>query len=261
MRILSFIRAQRLSFIEALIFVDSRRVSSYNIPIMISFNIKELLPKDWQKLLKPYFSSNNYHLLEHFIRNEYSSSIKTIYPIKNDIFKAFQLIPVSRVKVVIIGQDPYHDKGQAEGLSFSVPSDCKVPPSLKNIYKEIEKDISVKKDFTDGNLVNWANQGVFLLNSILTVEENKPSSHKNRGWESFTNTVIERLSNEKDNLVFLLWGNYAKSKRHLIDSKRHLILEAAHPSPFSAYNGFFGCKHFSKTNKYLKKYNLKEIAW
>lgn len=217
--------------------------------------------EEWKKELKPYFSSKNWSILESFIRNEYSNNDKKVFPDKKDIFKAFNLTPFSKVKVVILGQDPYHNDGQAEGLSFSVPYGVILPPSLKNIYKEIESDLAVKKDFTVGNLDNWAEQGVFLLNSILTVVAHTPASHKDKGWEDFTDYIIKKLSDDKDNLVFILWGNYAKSKKILINNKKHLILESVHPSPFSARNGFFGSKPFSKSNEYLKKHKKGIINW
>ena len=217
--------------------------------------------EEWKKELKPYFSSKNWSILESFIRNEYSNNNKKVFPNKKDIFKAFNLTPFSKVKVVILGQDPYHNDGQAEGLSFSVPCGVILPPSLKNIYKEIESDLAVKKDFTVGNLDNWAEQGVFLLNSILTVVAHTPASHKDKGWEDFTDYIIKKLSDDKDNLVFILWGNYAKSKKILINNKKHLILESVHPSPFSARNGFFGSKPFSKSNEYLKKHKKGIINW
>jgi uracil-DNA glycosylase len=162
---------------------------------------------------------------------------------------------------VILGQDPYHGAGQAQGLSFSVPTGMKLPPSLQNIYKEIEADTGVEKDFADGNLEAWAAQGVFLLNAILTVVAGSPASHQKHGWEEFTDTVIRKISDGNDNVVFMLWGKYAQSKKTLIDTDKHLVLEAPHPSPFSAHSGFFGCKHFSMCNEYLKKNGLREIIW
>jgi len=160
-----------------------------------------------------------------------------------------------------LGQDPYYGPDQAHGLAFSVPENIPLPPSLKNIYKEIEADIKIKKDFTHGNLEPWAKQGVLLLNSILSVESGKPSSHRNIGWEDFTDHVIQKISDEHENIVFMLWGNYAQSKKKLIDEKRHLVLETSHPSPLSAYKGFLGCKHFSQCNDYLKKNKKKEVFW
>jgi uracil-DNA glycosylase len=186
---------------------------------------------------------------------------KKIYPKPKDLFKAFWLTPFDQVKVVILGQDPYHGAGQAEGLCFSVPDGLPLPPSLQNIYKEIESDLNIKKDFKNGNLEGWAKQGVFLLNAILTVVANTPASHQGRGWEAFTDFVIETISKEKENVVFILWGNYARGKKTLIDTTKHLVIESTHPSPFSAYHGFFGSKPFSKCNEYLKSHGEKEIDW
>lgn len=224
-------------------------------------NNKIKINKEWEKELKSYFLTENWLKLSSFIRNEYLNKSKKIFPEPKDLFKAFELTPFSSIKVVILGQDPYHNDKQAEGLSFSVPKGLSLPPSLKNIYKEIEKDLNIKKDFTNGNLENWAKQGVFLLNSILTVEAHRPASHQGKGWEEFTDYIIKIISNNKNNIVFILWGNYAKSKKLLIDKDKHLIIESAHPSPFSAHNGFFGSKPFSKTNKYLKDNNIKDIKW
>ena len=213
----------------------------------------------WKDALKDYFCTEEFDKLSKFVRAEYLS--KKVYPAPQNIFKAFELTPFAKVKVVILGQDPYHGAGQAEGLSFSVPTGIKIPPSLQNIYKEIEVDCDVKKDFNNGSLYSWAEQGVFLLNAMLTVIANTPASHQGKGWEQFTDTVIKTISDKKDHVVFILWGNYARSKKTLIDSNKHLILEAPHPSPFSAYSGFFGCKHFSKCNDYLEKHSLEKINW
>jgi uracil-DNA glycosylase len=223
-------------------------------------NEKEIkINNEWKLVLQDFFQKESWKELASFIRKEYST--KKVFPEGKNIFKALDLTPFSKVKVIILGQDPYHDEGQAHGLSFSVPINIKIPPSLKNIYKEIENDLNTKKGFNNGNLENWAEQGVLLLNAILTVIAHNPASHRDKGWEEFTDFIIKTLSDQKDNLVFMLWGNYAKSKKCLIDSKRHLILESVHPSPFSARNGFFGCKHFSKCNKYLKENKMKEIEW
>ena len=214
----------------------------------------------WKNLLKeefrqPYFAKIKEQLLTDFQVGE------TIYPRGKEIFTAFNLTPVEEVKVVILGQDPYHGPNQAHGLSFSVQKGVKIPPSLQNIYKELQQDIGFKIP-SHGNLSSWASQGVLLLNAILTVKKGQPASHRKIGWEQFTNAVIEKLSNQQKQLVFLLWGNFAKSKLPLINSNNgHLILTAAHPSPFSAHNGFFGTKHFSKTNDFLKKHNKKSINW
>lgn len=197
--------------------------------------------------------------LVHTLLEEYAT--KSIFPPYDRIFRAFELVPFNSVKVVILGQDPYHDDGQSDGLAFSVPSGVKVPPSLKNIYKEIECDLGIKKDLSNGSLVSWATQGVLLLNSILTVVAHSPSSHHAIGWEEFTDSVIRKISDEHTHVVFMLWGRYAISKRELIDEKKHLVLLATHPSPFSAYKGFFGSTHFSKCNNYLKKKGIQEIVW
>ncbi len=197
---------------------------------------------------------------------------KTIFPTKENMFQAFNLCDLPNLKVVILGQDPYHGANQATGLSFSVPIDQRLPPSLKNIFKEIETDVGVKN--TTGDLCHWARQGVLLLNSVLTVNQGVPASHKNVGWEKFTDEVIKYISGEKENVVFLLWGNFAISKRNIIDkankqkeilhknsSHNHLILTAPHPSPFSVHKGFFGCKHFSQANEFLKSKKLPPINW
>jgi len=216
------------------------------------------IEKAWKKALKEEFKKPYFEELAEFVRNEYLCEI--VYPPTKFIFNAFSLCPFDDVKVVILGQDPYHGKGQAHGLCFSVPDKVTLPPSLKNIYKEIKEDIG--GDFPkNGNLENWARQGILLLNATLTVRANTAGSHQNKGWEEFTDEIIKKISDEKENVVFLLWGNYAKAKKDLIDSDKHLILESAHPSPFSAYNGFFGCKHFSKANKYLGKHGKEEIKW
>jgi uracil-DNA glycosylase len=203
---------------------------------------------------KPYFKQIAAHL-------KTERALKTvIYPKGSLIFNAFEQTPFDKVKVVILGQDPYHNPEQAMGLSFSVPDGIKTPPSLMNIYKELNKDIGMPIP-TTGNLTKWANQGVLLLNAVLTVRANEPASHAKIGWMNFTDDVIQLLSNEKKDLVFLLWGNFAQQKQMYIDATKHKILKAAHPSPFSAYNGFFECKHFSATNEYLVKHHLNPIDW
>ena len=183
-----------------------------------------------------------------------------IYPHQNLIFNAFEQCLLEEIKVVIIGQDPYHGAGQANGLAFSVNVGQKIPPSLRNIYKELKDDVGFEIP-THGDLTAWAKQGVLLLNSVMTVEEGKPGSHQNKGWETFTDTVINKISGENNGIIFLLWGNYAKSKMELIDASKHYVLTAAHPSPLSAYQGFFHCKHFSKTNEYLLQQGKKPISW
>lgn len=196
--------------------------------------------------------------LQEFVDSEYAT--QTVYPDKADMFRAFDLCPFDQVKVVIIGQDPYHGPKQANGLCFAVSEGVKLPPSLQNIFKEIESDLEIIPK-ADGDLSRWAKQGVLLLNATLTVRANTPGSHQKKGWEEFTDAVIQKLSTERENLVFILWGNYAKQKGAVIDRSKHLVLESAHPSPFSAYNGFFGSKPFSQTNKYLKEKGLGEIDW
>jgi len=212
----------------------------------------------WKLKIKEEFAKPYFKELIEFVREQYKT--KLIYPAGKDIFRAFDACPFDDVKVIIIGQDPYHGVGQAHGLCFSVNDGVTMPPSLKNIFKEIETDLG-KQAPLSGNLDRWAKQGVLLLNATLTVEANTPGSHQKRGWETFTDAVIQKLSDEKENLVFILWGAYAQKKGQVIDVKKHYVLQSAHPSPFSAYNGFFGNKHFSKTNAYLKSRGIKEIDW
>jgi len=212
----------------------------------------------WRNLLANEFEKEYFNSLRQIIKNKYIN--KKIFPPSNLIFNAFNLTPVKKVKIIIIGQDPYHGEGQAHGLSFSVPKGTKIPPSLINVYKELKTDIG--KDIPkDGLLEGWAKQGVLLLNSVLTVESGKANSHKNIGWERFTESAIDLISRKRNNLVFLLWGKYAHKKENFIYPNNHLILKSVHPSPLSAYNGFFGSKHFSKTNTFLKKHNIEEILW
>ena len=218
-----------------------------------------IIEATWKEALMPYFETAKFKKLMSFVQQEYLT--KKIYPKQKDLFRAFNLTPLTSVRVVILGQDPYHGKGQACGLCFSVQGGTPLPPSLKNIYKEIESDHGVKKDFTNGDLESWARQGVLLLNSVLSVVADSPASHKDKGWEDFTNMVIKTISEKQDHVVFMLWGNFAKGKKGLIDENKHLILEAVHPSPFSAYSGFFGCKHFSKCNSYLSERGEKQIVW
>ena len=217
------------------------------------------LTKDWSEQLDFIFEQDYYrHLLE-FLEYE-STHNKTIYPPQDQIFNAFDLSSFENTKVIILGQDPYHNEGQAHGLSFSVPDGVSTPPSLRNIYQELLSDLDITPS-QSGNLTHWASQGVLLLNSVLTVEKNAPSSHAKSGWVDFTDTVIDILNEKKQNLVFLLWGSYAQQKSELIDQDKHLVLTAAHPSPFSAHKGFFGANHFSKTNDYLKIHNQQTINW
>ena len=215
------------------------------------------MDKSWKSFLDTEFNKPYFKELASFLHNEYES--KTIFPPKKLVFSAFTT-NLNDVKVVILGQDPYHTPGAAEGLAFSVPSSQPIPPSLINIYKEIDSDIGHHNN-PSGNLRNWQKQGVLLLNTVLTVEAHRPKSHAGKGWEIFTTAVISYLNDSRDNLVFMLWGRDARNKKSLIDPSRHLILEAAHPSPLSAHNGFFGCKHFSSCNNYLEKNGLTPIKW
>ena len=214
----------------------------------------------WKEALAPVFSDPDITALWPRIRTLYENPATVVFPHPRNIFSAFSLCPFNEVKVVILGQDPYHGPGQAHGLSFSVPEGITPPPSLRNIFKEISDDVGTTPP-TDGTLNRWAVQGVFLLNAILTVEAHKPASHRNLGWEQFTDAVIRRLSEEREHVVFLLWGSYAKQKASLIQNDRNLVLTAPHPSPFSASYGFFGCRHFSKTNEYLTEYGHTPIVW
>lgn len=214
----------------------------------------------WKKVLKEEFTREYFLRVTSFVRMEKISG-KVIYPPGSLIFNAFNQTPFEKVKVIILGQDPYHGKGQAHGLSFSVPDGVKPPPSLVNIYKELSSDLGLQMNRSLGNLTSWAAQGVLLLNAALTVRAGEPFSHAAYGWAEFTDNVIRILSEKKENLVFLLWGNFARQKEVLIDETKHLVLRAAHPSPFSADRGFFGCKHFSKTNEWLVKNNLDPINW
>lgn len=213
----------------------------------------------WKKVLLEQFQAPYMKDLKSFLQGELASG-KIIFPHGNDIFKAYNSTPFPKVKAIIIGQDPYHGPRQAHGLSFSVQKGIKIPPSLVNIYKELESDLNIKTT-THGNLESWAKQGVLLLNTVLTVEKSQPASHHNRGWEYFTNATIQSLSEQKNHLVFFLWGSPAQKKASLIDAKKHLVLKAPHPSPLSAYRGFFGCKHFSKCNEYLTSHGLSPIDW
>jgi uracil-DNA glycosylase len=213
----------------------------------------------WKKALSNEFKKDYFKKLADFVRSEYVSG--TVYPPAKFIFKAFELTPFDKVKVVIIGQDPYHGPMQANGLCFAVNEGSKLPPSLQNIYKEIQSDLGDKPNFPKGDLEEWAKQGVLLLNATLTVRAKTPGSHQNIGWEKFTDEVIKSLSTNNENLVFILWGNYAQKKGQVIDSQKHLVIKSPHPSPFSAYSGFFGSKPFSKTNEYLISKGEKPISW
>lgn len=213
---------------------------------------------EWDTHLKTLFESNNYKDLREFLKEEYSSHV--VYPSMYDIFNALKSVSLEDIKVVLIGQDPYHEPGQAMGLSFSVPKGEKIPPSLVNIYKELNSELGIPIK-NHGDLTGWANQGVLLLNSVLTVRAHHANSHKNKGWEEFTDGIISLISEKRENVVFFLWGANARAKKNLIDTKKHLVLECAHPSPLSAYNGFFGCGHFIKANEYLKQYGKQQIDW
>ena len=213
----------------------------------------------WKQILESEFSKTYFQQIVTFLKVERAQN-KVIYPPGQLIFNAFNTTPFHKVKVVILGQDPYHGPGQAHGLSFSVPGGIKPPPSLINIFKELRTDVGMHIPST-GNLTGWANQGVLLLNAVLTVRAGEAASHAMLGWTEFTNTVIQKLSNERTGIVFLLWGKYAQEKQALIDETKHFVLKAAHPSPFSADKGFFGCRHFSKTNELLAKQGLEPINW
>ncbi len=216
------------------------------------------IEESWKPPLHEAFSDQYFIDLKNFLIEEKKQHI--VYPKGSLIFNAFNQTPFDAVKVVILGQDPYHGPGQAHGLCFSVPEGIPFPPSLRNILKEIREDIG-KNIPPHGNLERWAKQGVLLLNATLTVRANQAGSHQKKGWENFTDTVIKKIADERENIVFMLWGRYARDKKSLIDESRHCVLEAAHPSPLSAHNGFFGCRHFSKANKYLINKNKEAIDW
>lgn len=216
------------------------------------------IEESWKLYLREEFEKPYFSELSENVRKKYLST--TVFPQPKLVFNAFTHCPFNKVKVVILGQDPYHGPGQAMGLSFSVPDGVRIPPSLKNIYKEIQNDIGITMP-ESGNLEHWADQGVLLLNATLTVEAGNAGSHQGLGWETFTDAVIKTISSEKEHVVFLLWGSYARSKAGLIDETKHLILEAPHPSPLSAHRGFFGCKHFSRMNEYLTQNGHEPIVW
>jgi uracil-DNA glycosylase len=217
------------------------------------------IEESWKEVLKQEFSKPYFLQIATFLKTEKLAG-KTIYPPGGLIFNAFNTTPFDKVKVVILGQDPYHGPGQAHGLSFSVQKGVPPPPSLINIFKELHEDIGISIP-SHGNLTHWAEQGVLLLNASLTVRANEPMSHSKAGWAEFTHSVIEKVSAQKKNVVFILWGRFAQEKQALIDETRHYVLKSAHPSPFSANNGFFGCRHFSKTNEYLVKNGIDPIDW
>ncbi len=216
------------------------------------------ITEEWDKVLEEEFASVEYQKLREFLKKEYST--RTVYPSMYDIFNSMKITPFSGVKVVLLGQDPYHGENQAMGLSFSVPKGEPKPPSLVNIFKEIKAELELEMP-QHGDLTGWAKQGVLLLNTVLTVRAHQANSHKGMGWEGFTDSIIKKISDKKENVVFLLWGANARSKKSLIDKNKHLILESAHPSPLSAYNGFFGCQHFRKTNEYLIYKGIEPIEW
>ena len=217
------------------------------------------IEKSWKEVLKSEFVKPYFEQIPQHIKTEKSQG-KIIYPPGSVIFNAFNLTPFDKVKVVILGQDPYHGKGQAHGLCFSVQNGVAPPPSLMNIFKELQDDIGIDIP-SHGNLTHWAEQGVFLLNASLTVRTGEPMSHSKIGWATFTDMVIKKISELKKNVVFILWGKFAQEKRVLIDESKHLVLRSVHPSPLSAYGGFFGCKHFSKTNEYLVSKGIDPVDW
>jgi len=220
--------------------------------------VKPQIEESWKEILQEQFNSSYFTSIKEFLVEEKQKF--TVYPPGSLIFNAFNLTPFYAARVVIIGQDPYHGAGQAHGLCFSVPRGTSVPPSLVNIFKEINVDLGIPLP-KHGNLEKWARQGVLLLNATLTVRANQAGSHQKKGWEIFTDAVISQLSKQRVGLVFLLWGKFAQDKESLIDTQKHYILKAAHPSPYSAYNGFFGCRHFSRTNEILSRHGLPEIDW
>ena len=213
----------------------------------------------WDEILSDLFENEKYTAIRNFLKEEYFT--KTVYPPMNDLYNCFKLTPYNDVKCVILGQDPYHNPGQAHGLCFSVKEGIDLPPSLKNIYKEMYSDLGITQPSNYGCLTKWAENGVLLLNTVLTVRAGAANSHKDCGWQWFTDNVIKKLSQREKPLVFILWGGNARSKKPMIDTSKHLILECAHPSPLSAYNGFFGCKHFSKCNDFLIKNGQTPIDW
>ena len=217
-----------------------------------------MVGNDWDEVLKVIWNSEGFNKFYNMIMKEYDT--KTIYPPKEYLFNALKLTSYKDTKVVIVGQDPYHGEHQAHGLSFSVQKGVKLPPSLQNIFKELDSDLGIKPSL-DGDLTNWAKQGVLLLNAVLTVEKDKAASHRNLGWELFTDYIIKTLNKKYEPVVFILWGNFAKEKAKLITNPKHYVIMSPHPSPFSAYTGFFGSKPFSKTNEFLLKNNLKPIDW
>lgn len=217
-----------------------------------------MIGNDWDNILDLYFNSKEFKSIKQIIKEEYN--LQTVYPLEKEIFNALILTPYKDVKVVIVGQDPYHGENEAHGLAFSVKEGIKIPPSLRNIYKELKNDLDIEIP-NNGELTSWAKEGVLLLNSCLTVLKNKPNSHKNIGWDKLTDLIIKKLNDKESPIVFILWGNFARSKKELITNSHHLVLESTHPSPFSAHKGFLGSKPFSKTNTFLLKNNIKTVNW
>ncbi len=234
------------------------KLSEFSKSILVTKSLDPDIETSWKEVLKDDFKKESFLKLKEFLVEEKKNQL--VYPPGQKIFEAFNRTPFSDVKLVILGQDPYHGSGQAHGLCFSVPEGIKPPPSLVNIFKEIRSDLGYEVP-NHGNLEKWADQGVLLLNATLTVRASQAGSHQGKGWEEFTDSVIRKISDEKENIVFLLWGRFAQAKEGLIEGAKHCILKAAHPSPFSAYNGFFGCKHFSRANEYLKAKSIASIDW
>ena len=232
-------------------------VDSVQSGMMYTMTVK--IHPSWHAHLHEEFEKPYFKELSDFVKKEYQHEV--VYPAPKNIFRAFDLCPFDEVKVVILGQDPYHGPKQANGLCFAVEDDIRLPPSLQNIFKEIESDMGKPLVHRSGDLTRWATQGVLLLNATLTVRAHLANSHQGKGWEHFTDAAVRALSSERENLVFILWGNYAKAKGAHIDRSKHCVLESAHPSPLSAYNGFFGCKHFSKANAYLEAHGKTPIDW
>ena len=220
--------------------------------------MKKLIPEDWKKILRNELESEEFASLGEFLEDEWQN--ETVFPPKREIFTALKLTPYPKVKVVILGQDPYHDDNQAHGLAFSVKGNTKLPPSLKNIYKELESDLNIPPA-KSGNLESWAEQGVLLLNTVLTVRAHNANSHAGHGWEWFTDAILKHINRKEDPVIFLLWGGHAAKKIPLIDSDKHIIIKSPHPSPLSAYRGFFGSKPFSQINDILQKNNIPTINW
>lgn len=218
----------------------------------------KLVGNKWDVILDSEYRKEYFKRIVDFINSEYK--LKTVYPVKSRILRSLELTDYDDVKVVILGQDPYHGEGEANGLCFAVSNGIKLPPSLRNIYKELEDDLGISRSNV-GNLECWAHEGVLLLNTVLTVEKDKPASHKGIGWEMFTDAIISKINDKEEPVVFILWGNFAKSKKSLITNSKHYVIESSHPSPFSARYGFFGSKPFSKTNRFLRENNIKEIDW